>query len=148
MRRVIYTWFYHYFLKKMHKFCFCLILQEKRVGNFFTLFFFFLLDLYTVPSSNHILPFCHDQSQLAGLNSHCWPCSQPELPADKASRCHGNCCLEQSLTPAEDEDSQHFCICRRVLGMILAVDESSVYVWVKTYSKIAISTLYYGVKTF
>lgn len=69
-------------------------------------------------------------------------------PAHETSLCHGTCCPKESLIPAEKEASQHFCIWSRILYMGLVVDESSACGWAKTYMKIAISTLFNGVKTF
>lgn len=120
-------------------------LAKKKKNDHAVSLLCFSSSSHTIPSSNAILPFYH--KQLAGLNTHCWPCSQSEPPVCRASHCHGTWCLEQFLTLTEDEASQHFCICRsswydpgcwRELHLHLS----------QTILVNCISTLYYGDKTF
>jgi len=60
----IYTCLCLHFLKMCIISNFVYFSRKKRAGSYFTLFLFFLLDSYTIPSSNHILTFYHDLLQL------------------------------------------------------------------------------------
>jgi len=87
-------------------------LGKKEQTVYFTVSFLPVSVIHSSFTKSYLL-FYPDQ---LSLNTYSWPLSQPELSAHESPLCHGMCCLEYSHTPAEDEMSKHFCICRRVLG--------------------------------